>query len=71
MIKINDRTNPYNTLKRTTCRQNKLSGVSAVPIIQSLRNNEKDEVMIKRLKNYCKKLKINYKVINIRLRLKV
>ena len=40
-----------------------------VPITQPLHNNGKDDVTIKSLKNQCKRLKINYRVTRLRLKL--
>ena len=56
----------YNYFK-TICRQNKLMGTN-VPIMQSLRNHGKTRHNQK-LKNYFKALKINYRVIWLRLEL--
>ena len=55
----NDKTSLYinNTLLRTTCRQNKSSGVGA-SIMYLLRNNEKECIVVKSLKIILKDSKL-------------
>ena len=67
----NDKTNLYNTLISTTCRQNKLTRRGDVLVTQSLRNNGNGLRCNLKLKNYFKRLKINCKTIRLRLELSI